>query len=175
MAEADILFTAHRDGVFRYLCRVVGHGDARELTQEVFLRVARSPLPPADATDTGRRAWVFKIARNLALNHIRDHRARQVPVEVAGPQTVPAVQELALALREALARLTPLDRDVFLMREVGGLSYDEIAVACELTPNAVRARLHRSRQQLRATLGPALRDGRETRQVRLYDRPTRDR
>ena len=40
------------------------------------------------------------------------------------------------------------------MREAGGLSYDEIALACDLTPDAVRSRLHRARQQLRAMLGP---------------------
>ena len=74
VADADVLFTAHRDGIFRYLCRIVGHGDARELTQEVFLRVARGPIP--DATESGCRAWIFSIARNLALNHIRDDRRR---------------------------------------------------------------------------------------------------
>lgn len=66
MADAEMLFAAHRDGVFRYLSRIVGAGEAKELTQEVFLRVARGPVPLADGA--GRRAWVFTIARNLALN-----------------------------------------------------------------------------------------------------------
>jgi len=65
-------------------------------------------------------------------------------------------QELSAALSQALHALSELDRDVFLMREVGGLSYDEIAAACELTTTAVRSRLHRARQQLRTTLAPAL-------------------
>ena len=60
---------------------------------------------------------------------------------------------LQAALREALDRLSALDRDVFLMREVGGLNYLEISFACQLTTDAVRSRLHRARQQLRATLG----------------------
>ena len=63
MSDADVLFAAHRDRIFRYLCRIVGHGDAGELTQEVFLRVARGPVPSAD--ESGRRAWIFRIARNL--------------------------------------------------------------------------------------------------------------
>jgi RNA polymerase sigma-70 factor (ECF subfamily) len=168
VADADILFAAHREGVFRYLCRIVGSGDARELTQEVFLRVSRGPVPNAD--DSGRRAWVFSIARNLALNHVRDGRRHGVAVELsetAGPPT----QELAAALREALDRLASLDRDVFLMREAGGLSYDEISTACDLTVNAVRSRLHRARQQLRLALGPALGSAQTVRGVRLYDRP----
>jgi len=160
-----MLFAAHRDGVFRYLCRIVGYGVAGELTQEVFLRVARGPLPNAD--DAGRRAWVFSIARNLALNHVRDDRRRGVAVEfveAAGPAT----QELAVALREALDALPILDRDVFLMREAGGLNYDEIVLACDITVDAVRSRLHRARQQLRAALGPST-GGDATRQgVRLY-------
>jgi RNA polymerase sigma-70 factor, ECF subfamily len=149
IADANLLFAAHRDGVFRYLCRIVGCGDAGELTQEVFLRVARGPLPASGEAAT--RAWVFSIARNLALNHVRDGRRRGVAVELRDAPTAPT-QEVALALRQALDQLAALDRDVFLMREAGGLSYDEIALACELTPDAVRSRLHRARRQLRTTL-----------------------
>jgi DNA-directed RNA polymerase specialized sigma24 family protein len=58
---------------------------------------------------------------------------------------------------------------VFLMREASGLTYDEIAVACELTPDAVRSRLHRARLQLRASLE---RPNAPT--VRLYDRTRSD-
>lgn len=150
MADADVLFTAHRDGVFRYLCRIVGHEDARELTQEVFLRVARAAAP--DSGESGRRAWLFRIARNLALNHVRDDRRRGTTVELTTDAAAPATQALATALREALDQLSAVDRDVFLMREAGGLSYDEISFACQLTPDAVRSRLHRARQLLRSAL-----------------------
>src|SRR5262245_15874951 len=131
VADADILFNQHRHGVFRYLSRIVGQAEiAQELTQEVFLRVARSPIPEAD--DAGRRAWVFKIARNLVLNHKRDERRRIDPTAlVDSPQ--PATQELAMAIRHALAGLHAVDRDVFLLRESAGLSYAEIGVACDLT------------------------------------------
>jgi RNA polymerase sigma-70 factor (ECF subfamily) len=149
--DADVLFTAHRDGVFRYLCRIVGQEDARELTQEVFLRVTRTSVP--NTGDGGRRAWVFRIARNLALNHVRDGRRQGTAVAVVPDGGAAPTQALAVALREALDQLNRVDRDVFLMREVSGLSYDEISFACELTPDAVRSRLHRARQHLRAALG----------------------
>jgi RNA polymerase sigma-70 factor (ECF subfamily) len=171
VADTDILFSAHRDGVFRYLCRIVGQGEARELTQEVFLRVARGPVPNADAA--GRRAWIFRIARNLALNHLRDDRRRGIAVEVT-ESAAPATQEISTALREALDQLAPTDRDVFLMREAAGLSYEEISVACEITADAVRSRLHRARQRLRRVLGPALRSNHLVSGVRLYDRSERD-
>ena len=55
-------------------------------------------------------------------------------------------------MTQALAVLPDVDRDVFLMREVGGLNYDEIAEACDLTPDAVRSPLQRTRLQLREHL-----------------------
>ena len=97
---------------------------------------------------------MFKIARNLALNHLRDTRHEAGVVELV-ESAEPAVQELGTAIRQALAALAELDRDVFLLRETAGLSYDEIAGACELSVEAVRARLKRARQQLREALaGP---------------------
>jgi RNA polymerase sigma-70 factor (ECF subfamily) len=59
---------------------------------------------------------------------------------------------VALVVNEAIGRLADLDRDVFLMREVAGLSYDEIAEACDVSVDAVRSRLHRTRLQLREWL-----------------------
>lgn len=150
VADADVLFTEHRRGVFRYLSRFVGQPDAaHDLTQEVFLRVARAQVP--ETTVAGRKAWVFTIARNVALNHVRDRRRRPAVVELADSAR-PATQELSAALEQALAALADLDRDVFLLREAAGLTYGEIATACDLTVDAVRSRLHRAREQLRQTL-----------------------
>jgi RNA polymerase sigma-70 factor (ECF subfamily) len=158
VADAERLFLLHRQGVFRYLNRALGRADAaQDLTQEVFLRVARSPVPDADAS--GHRAWVFRIARNLLLNHVRDtaRHGRQIALV---DRTEPPTQELAIAIREAVDRLGDIDRDVFLMREAAGLSYDEIAAACEISVEAVRARLRRAREQLRQSLDGSLRSGR---------------
>ena len=157
MADAETLFGQHRVRVFRYLCRIVGHDEAHDLTQEVFLRVTRAAVP--DAPDSGRRAWVFRIARNLALNHVRDashRRAVVMPVDAASPAT----QELAAAIQQALDGLAGIDRDVFLLRESAGHDYGEIAEACDLTRDAVRARLKRTRQELRDALGGHLREHR---------------
>jgi RNA polymerase sigma-70 factor (ECF subfamily) len=165
LLKAQGLFTAHRDGVFRYLCRIVGQTDATDLTQEVFLRVARTTVP--ETTPDGQRAWVFRIARNLALNHRRDLGRRPETVELTDASR-PAPQEAAVAMAEALERLSALDRDVFLLREVAGLSYDEISLSCEITAAGVRSRLHRARQQLRQELQPFLTTD-NGKLVRLYD------
>jgi RNA polymerase sigma-70 factor (ECF subfamily) len=115
----------------------------------VFLRVSRAPLPE---TNEGQRAWIFRIARNLALNHVRDERRRPESVALVERGTA-ATQELRIAVRQALDALPAIDRDVFLLRESVGLSYEEIAAACDLSPDAVRSRLHRARLALRETLG----------------------
>ncbi len=154
MTEVDRFYADHRDGVFRYLRRIVGGYDtALDLTQEVFLRVSRAGLPEASAV--GRRAWVFRIARNLALNHVRDDRRRPVIGGLSDAVT-PATQELGVALRDAVASLPALERDVFLLREVVGLRYDEIAAACEIPIEGVRFRLHQARVTLRSSLGASL-------------------
>jgi RNA polymerase sigma-70 factor (ECF subfamily) len=150
VADADVLFHEHRRSVFRYLSRIVGGADAaHDLTQEVFLRVVRSRVP--DAEPSACKAWVFRIARNLALNHLRDGRRRPPAMELID-RAGPASQELSTAIKQAIGALPEVERDVFLLRETAGLSYAEIAAACELSVDAVRARLHRARQQLRETL-----------------------
>jgi RNA polymerase sigma-70 factor (ECF subfamily) len=151
MVDAEGLFAAHHHGLFKYFCRAVGHAEAaRDLTQDVFLRVSRTLIPAAADGDV--RAWLFRIARNLALDYHRSHLRHPKPSALADEATRSPSQDVNLAVNEALASLPALDRDVFLMREVAGLTYEEIARACELTTDAVRSRIHRTRLQLRNQL-----------------------
>ena len=150
-ADAEALYNANHRGLFRYLCRAVGHVEtARDLTQDVFLRVSRSVIPAA--SEGSLRGWLFQIARNLALDHRRTGQRRPPAGPLTDTAVRPASQETSLAVNDALAALADVDRDVFLMREVGGLGYDEIAAACGLTSDAVRSRIHRARLQLRERL-----------------------
>lgn len=151
MADPEGLFAANHHRLFRYFCRAVGRAEvARDLTQEVFLRVSRTPIPAA--ADGALRSWLFRIARNLVLDHHRWRLRHPEPSALVDEPARSPSQDVNLAVSEALATLTALDRDVFLMREVAGLGYEEIAGACELTPDAVRSRIHRTRLQLRDQL-----------------------
>src|SRR5688572_25399033 len=151
MADPEALFAANHQRLFRYFCRAVGQTEAaRDLTQEVFLRVTRATIPAA--VDGELRAWLFRIARNLALDHHRSRLRHPEPSALVDEPARSPSQDVNLAVNEALASLPALDRDVFLMREVAGLGYEEIAGACELTPDAVRSRIHRARLQLRDQL-----------------------
>jgi RNA polymerase sigma-70 factor (ECF subfamily) len=152
MADAEALFAAHQAGLLRYLTRVVGQREtARDLTQDVFVKVAGSAVLPG--SDGERRAWIFRIARNVAIDH---HRRVSVRPEIQAGDlehgSRPAGQDTAAMLNGALAAIDAVDRDVFLLREVAGLSYAEIAAACDLTVPAVRSRIHRARLELRKGL-----------------------
>jgi len=150
-ADAEALYRANRDGLFRYFCRAVGDADrARDLTQDVFVRVSRSIIPAEP--EAALKGWLFQIARNLALDHHRSSKRRPAAAPLTDTAVRPASQDTSAEVNQALASLADLDRDVFLMREVGGLGYDEIATACGLTPDAVRSRIHRARLQLRDLL-----------------------
>lgn len=167
MADAEALFVEHQGRLFRYLCRAVGQAEtARDLTQDVFVRVTRAAVPAIN--DAEARAWLFSIARNLALDHHR--RQRQERANPPAPTGVSAPSQAAGAIvNQALAALPDLDRDVFLMREIGGLSYDEVATACSLTPDAVRSRLHRARLQLREFLSAPI-QARRSQPMRQLDK-----
>ena len=168
MSDAGAAFGAHHDEVLRYLTRLVGRADAaKDLTQEVFLRASRAAVPNVPAE---RRAWIFTIARNLGLNYLRDERRRPAAVPLVDEVRASASQESTLVVRQALAALDHLQRDVFLMREIAGLSYDEIATASGLTVAAVRSHLYRARLTLRGLLSPPLAAQRRA-GVRLSEKP----
>ena len=111
--------------------------------------MSRTAVP--EAADGEVRAWLFRIARNLrsiTTGNVLDSRIRS---HRRGNIRAPS-QDVDFAVNEALTALADLDRDVFLMREVAGLGYEEIGRACGLTPDAVRSRIHRARLHLRAQL-----------------------
>jgi RNA polymerase sigma-70 factor (ECF subfamily) len=169
VASAEKLFAVYQGRLQRYLSRACGETElARDLTQEVFLRVSRVAIPIA--SENQQAGWLFRIARNVALDHHRQRNRRPEEALGAHDSATGAAQEITTALNQALSTLPEVDRDVFLMREMSGLSYDEIATACELTSDAVRNRLYRARVQLREILAPSLRLLR-TRQIRIIREP----
>jgi RNA polymerase sigma-70 factor (ECF subfamily) len=148
----------------------VGHAEtARDLTQDVFLRVSRATVPAGGNGEV--TSWLFRIARNLAVDHHRSRQRHPDPSPLVDRGTAGAPQDVGLAVNEALDSLADVDRDVFLMREVAGLGYEEIANACGLTPDAVRSRIHRARLQLRNMLAAPI-AARQTNPMRRSGRST---
>jgi RNA polymerase sigma-70 factor (ECF subfamily) len=153
MPTALDLFERHHLAVYRFLRGMrLSVPDAEDLTQEVFLRVLRA-LPDYEERQM-ERAWVFRIARNAWLDRLRSHARTPVAeplVERHVVVTLPG-QIARVAIGEALAQIGETEREAFLLREVGGLGYAEIAEVTGATPDAVRSRIHRGRLALRKVL-----------------------
>lgn len=144
------VFARHYRDIYRYLARMTGRPDvADDLSQDVFLRVVRALRNGGPIGH--ERGWVFSIARNVLVDRGRAER-RQPSGPAAAEPAAAATQALAFGLAEALAGLPEDDRDVFLLKEVGGLTYEEISAARACTVEAVRSRLFRTRVSLRKTL-----------------------
>ena len=145
------LFDRHHLALFRYAYRLTGRRDvAEDVVQDVFLRVVRG----LDHYQTiGREAaWLFTIARRLLVDRHRALERQPPPLGDSTDISVPAHQDRSVALAEALAGLREAERDAFLLREIGGLSYDEIALVSHTTPDSVRSRIYRARVSLKAIL-----------------------
>ena len=156
------LFDRHALAVFRFFRRMTGNTDlAEDLTQEVFVRVVRG-LHGYQAR--GREpSWVFRIAHTVLADHLR--REGAVPVSVISlddaldePREEPS-QLAALGFYEALGLLPRAEREVLLLRELGGLTYVELAQACETTEEGVRSRLYRARRLIKRVLSARLTAG----------------
>lgn len=150
MPDASDFFRRYHLSVYRYFLRVVGDvEEAEDLTQEVFLRIVRGL---GRYTADGREeAWVFTIARAVQAEHGRT--ARQVPPLIPLDEGVHGARDprqvVALGVREALDLVPRPERALLVLRELGGLSYEELAALCGVEVGAVRMRMSRARELVR--------------------------
>lgn len=152
-ALAARLFERHSSAVRRYLRRLTGHAEvANDLAQDVYVRVVRGAegYEPRER----ERAWLFRIARNVFLDHDKEGRRRPRPIDGTVEAATAPAQAVRVDLDTALRRLNAIDRDAFLLCEIGGLRYDEIAAQLGLTVAGVRSRIYRTRLALREMLLP---------------------
>jgi RNA polymerase sigma-70 factor (ECF subfamily) len=133
--------------------------EAEEIAQETFLRAHRAL--PEFRGEARLHTWLYAIASRLCLNRLAaaDRRlARADDALAAAPSQEPDAAaaleraELDAALREAIAALPEDRRIVVILRDLEGLSYEEIGEALALEPGTVRSRLHRARMDLKAKL-----------------------
>jgi RNA polymerase sigma-70 factor (ECF subfamily) len=153
MTELEHLYQTMFSSVVRFLYRKVWDQDrAEDLAQEVFIRaMAHNPEKP--------RAWIFAVAANLARDEARSAIRRRKhltlltndPVTLARPDAMADEtmehDEAMAQVHEALAALSPRDREVLLLWDAG-MSYQEIAEQTSLAVGAVGTTLARARRRL---------------------------
>ena len=165
------LVAEHQRMVVQLAVNLLGERDeALDLSQDVFLRVFRTI--GRFRGQSSLRTWIYRIAVNQARNRHRfwrrRHRADQVSLdahvashgefrsgEEVGPDSVLAQKELAARLEDALGALPFDQRTAIVLREVDGLSYEEIAYSLGVAVGTVKSRLTRARQTLRVRLREA--------------------
>lgn len=157
--EFTSLFNEHYASVCRFIEGMTGEGRsvAQELAQECFLRLYRTPDDYLSIEEA--RFWLFRVARNLALNEIKKRNGRrrlfEKIVEVFRPvQTSPEEEcervEASALVKRMLRSLPEHQRAILLLREGGELSYAEIAVTLGISESKVKVDIFRARQALRA-------------------------
>lgn len=155
LAAFEQLVERHRDVVFRVAARVVGPEEAQDVSQDAFLRAFHR-------LDRFRgeglfKSWLLQIAHNAALNTIA--RRRPEPLEAPEEIQEPVAEERSPVSRlESSERrgrlegkirlLRPEHRTVLVLRDVEGLSYEEIGEITDTPLGSVKGRIHRGREEL---------------------------
>lgn len=156
-AALEELVRRHRDAAYRIALRIcLNSADAEDVAQEAFVRVWRSLA--GFRADSAFSTWLYRIVTNLALNTVT--RRREQPAEIAesalpaelDPASRVQQRERLAALGAALAALTPEQRACWVLREVEGLTYEELAEVLDLSLASVKGRLFRARAELAAAL-----------------------
>jgi RNA polymerase sigma-70 factor (ECF subfamily) len=168
----EALVARHRDDVYSLALRITrSEADAAEVAQDTFLS-AYQHLPEFRG-DAAFGSWVHRIAANNALMRLRRQRVKQAAedelrgpdfnergslMDPPNPNFVRAAEqeildaELGQAIQRATDQLPESYREVFLLRDVDGLSYEEIAAVTGESVPAIKSRLHRARLAMREAI-----------------------
>ena len=156
--------------------------DALDITQDAFLKVHRN-LPNFKG-DSSFYTWLYRIVVNLGIDHVRksgrvqkvdydDTFKREENIDGAQASLSPSRldndpvknmsrKELAQQMQKALATLSPNHRTAIILREVQGLSYEEMAETMGISKGTVMSRLHHARKNMQAALKGYLSGNSET-------------
>lgn len=173
----ETLVRRYQGWVFTLALRMVGdRAEAEDLAQEIFLKAYRGLKGFKGASRFS--TWLYAIASHHCLNHLEarrrqpHHHGRGGERPDAAADDPPAIERLAdeapradalleradraRIVQAELAHLTEEHRIILVLREIQGLSYEEIAATLGLEPGTVRSRLHRARMEMKARLAPRL-------------------
>lgn len=172
-AAFDWLITYYHASVFNLVYGILADAaDAADVTQDVFLRAFRGIR--AFRSDSSLKTWLYRISVRQALNYRRwywRHHRQQVSIddeeegrrpalELKDGEATPfeqfATNEIQAAVRQALAEIPAVFRSAVVLRDIEGLSYEEVAEVLEVSVGTVKSRILRGRRMLKEILDPLL-------------------
>ena len=174
-AAYELLIQRYERPVYNLVSRLVDDpADAADAVQEVFLKVFRKV--GWFRGESSLKTWIYRIAINEARNQRRwfgRHRQREVGLEPAqgeagghadwledqkpSPFDIALDHETQALIEDALNQVSPAFRAALVLREIEGLSYEEISEILEVSLGTVKSRIMRGREALRRNLGPGWR------------------
>lgn len=158
-----------RPRLLRYLTRLVGRGEAEDLTQQVLVKVSKSLQ--TFRGDSALSTWVYRIATNTAMDYLRGRSGRNALAPerdfdlsdredslptgseaVASLETSTIRGEMSECIRDFVERLPQEYRTVVVLSDIEGFTNSEIAQILGVSPGSAKIRLHRARQRLKKAL-----------------------
>lgn len=157
----EVLVRRHQDQFYRLAVRLLGNSsDAEDAVQEAFVAAWRQLR--GFRGEAAFSSWMYRIVTNRCLKLLRNRRP-VVPLEDLGdlpgtggvsPEQAAEATDRAAALQGALQELPTDQRTCWVLRELHGLSYEDIAAIVGVGPKAVRGRLYRARRRLAEVMTP---------------------
>ena len=157
------LVSRHQDRIYTAITRFCGNPeDASDITQRAFINAYRKI--GEFKGDAAFSTWIYRIAFNQAISFRRENRRAPVsiyskddeilsePAEERNPTERLESQETQRKVQQALDLLGEADRQIILLKDLQGASYDEIADILQIPKGTVRSRLHRARLELKTKL-----------------------
>jgi len=173
-AAFDWLVTHYHASVYNLVYGILGDAaDATDVTQEVFLRAFRGIHGFRGGSSL--KTWLYRISVRQALNHRRwswRHRRGQISIDAAPegeglllelkdaratPFEQVAAREVQRTVRRALAAMPTVFRSAVILRDLEGLSYEEVAEVLDVSVGTVKSRILRGRRMLKEILDPLVR------------------
>ena len=155
-----LLVEQYQDRVYRLALRMCGNShDAEEAAQEAFLAAWRGL--PAFRGESRFSSWLYQLTSNAAIDLLRREKRHRgnvpideqiLPLSEDTPQLSAENAEMRERLQKALMTLSPEHREIFLLRQMQQLSYEEIGEMLNLESGTVKSRLNRAKKQLRQNL-----------------------
>ena len=164
----DELVARHQDRVFTAVTRFCGNAeDAADIVQRAFINAFRKIQEFKG--DSAFSTWIYRIAFNQAISFRRENRRPSIslhakdedgliaePVDDRAPGESMETEETRKKVQQALELLDEQDRQIIILKDLQGHSYDEIAAILQIPKGTVRSRLHRARMELKEKLKPIL-------------------